>query len=287
TVGDFAAQAVTARLLSAAFPGETLVGEESAEALRKPDAATALRTVTGFVEQLFPDTSQEEVCDWIDQGWGEPCDRYWTLDPIDGTKGFLRGDQYAVAFALMEDGQPRVAAMGCPNLTLKTGPRANQKGAVFLATAGEGAFVGGMDSDSPLERLQVSPCDHPKEARLLGSYESGHTNDDQLDRFVESLGSQAEMVRLDSQAKYGLLAAGEGELLIRFLSASRPDYKEKIWDHAAGSLVVTEAGGTVSDLDGKPLDFTQGRSLEGNRGVLVSNGSLHERALEAIRSISA
>jgi 3'(2'), 5'-bisphosphate nucleotidase len=71
------------------------------------------------------------------------------------------------------------------------------------------------------------------------------------------------------------------------LSAKKPDYREKIWDQAAGSLIVEEAGGWVTDLDGKPLDFTAGRTLADNRGILATNGHLHPAALEALRAIGA
>ena len=92
---------------------------------------------------------------------------------------------------------------------------------------------------------------------------------------------------MDSQAKYAVLAAGGGELLLRLISEKAPDYKEKIWDQAAGLIVVEQAGGVVTDLDGKPLDFSQGRSLAQNRGVVVSNGLLHETVLAGLRKIGA
>ena len=57
--------------------------------------------------------------------------------------------------------------------------------------------------------------------------------------------------------------------------------------HAAGALLVQEAGGIVTDLDGKPLDFTQGRTLAKNRGICGSNGVLHETALKALKQIGA
>jgi 3'(2'), 5'-bisphosphate nucleotidase len=71
------------------------------------------------------------------------------------------------------------------------------------------------------------------------------------------------------------------------LSSKQPDYKEKIWDQAAGSLIVEEAGGRVSDLNGKRLDFTAGRMLLNNRGILASNSILHDEALTALREINA
>jgi 3'(2'), 5'-bisphosphate nucleotidase len=75
--------------------------------------------------------------------------------------------------------------------------------------------------------------------------------------------------------------------LFRLVSPSKADYEEKIWDHAAGALIVEEAGGRVSDLRGQPLDFGQGRTLKENIGVVVSNGQLHEIALACLREVGA
>jgi 3'(2'), 5'-bisphosphate nucleotidase len=92
---------------------------------------------------------------------------------------------------------------------------------------------------------------------------------------------------MDSQAKYAVLAAGGGEVILRLLSPKRPDYREKIWDQAAGSIILEEAGGRLTDLSGKPLDFTQGRLLTSNRGVLATNGSLHEKVLQGLAAVQA
>ena len=82
-----------------------------------------------------------------------------------------------------------------------------------------------------------------------------------------------------------LLAAGKGDLMLRLLSPSAPDYREKIWDQAAGSIMVEEAGGHITDLFGVPLDFTTGKLLTKNFGVLASNGRLHQKALAALSEI--
>jgi 3'(2'), 5'-bisphosphate nucleotidase len=92
---------------------------------------------------------------------------------------------------------------------------------------------------------------------------------------------------MDSQAKYAVLAAGKGDLMLRLLSSAKPDYREKIWDQAAGSLILEEAGGCITDLHGRPLDFTTGRSLIHNRGILASNNLLHPIALQALQTIGA
>jgi 3'(2'), 5'-bisphosphate nucleotidase len=100
---------------------------------------------------------------------------------------------------------------------------------------------------------------------------------------AERLGIRADPVRLDSQAKYAVVSRGEGEAYLRLPSGE--DYREKIWDHAGGALIAEEAGGRVTDISGKPLIFTHGRKLEENRGVIVSNGLVHDPILEAIKAL--
>jgi 3'(2'), 5'-bisphosphate nucleotidase len=287
TVADYASQALVGALLEKAFPQATLVAEEDAQALRKPEGETALAQVIKFVKRIFPQASASQVCDWIDRGSGEPDRRFWTLDPIDGTKGFLRGEQYAVALALVEDGQVQLGVLGCPNLSAGCQPESDGPGSLVVAARGQGAWVTLLAVDSGYNRLQTSSRVDPAQAILLRSVEAGHTNVDQVGLVAKELGTLAEPLQMDSQGKYAVLAAGKGDLLLRLLSPSKPNYREKIWDQAAGSLVLEEAGGRISDLDGRPLDFTCGRSLENNRGVLASNRWLHAAALEALRRIGA
>ena len=282
TVADFASQALVARLLADAFPDDPLVGEEGSAALRAPEEAAALERVTAFVKRSFPEATPASVCAWIDRGAAAPASRFWTLDPIDGTKGFLRGDQYAVAFALLVDGQVQVGALGCPNLSDGYRPDPSGPGSLIIAARGEGTWLIPLDGSQTFSRLHVSAVGDPTQARLLRSFEAGHTSVGGIDLFARKLGIAAEPVRMDSQAKYAVLAAGEGEIYLRLLSPKKPNYREKIWDQAAGSLVVEEAGGTVTDLDGRPLDFTAGRTLAHNRGICATNTLLHSVALEAL-----
>jgi 3'(2'), 5'-bisphosphate nucleotidase len=288
TVADFASQALVGRALAKTFPDDPLVGEEDSNDLRQPAGQLSLKRITQFVVKFAPDATPDRVCEWIDRGAEQPAARFWTLDPIDGTKGFLRGNQYAVALALILDGQVQVGVLGCPNLRDGYRPDVGGAGTLAVAVRGEGAWVTSLDSESNVfHRANVSNTANVRSARLLRSFESGHTNINQIDYLSDELGVAVEPVRMDSQAKYVLLAVGKGELYLRLLSPKQPDYREKIWDQAAGSLLVEEAGGQVSDLNGKDLDFTAGRTLLNNRGILASNSHLHGEALEAIRAIQA
>ena len=97
------------------------------------------------------------------------------------------------------------------------------------------------------------------------------------------MGISAAPLRMDSQAKYGAVARGDASLYLRLPSPKSPDYREKIWDHAAGCIIVEEAGGRVTDMTGKPLDFDHGRLMQDSRGVVVSNGTRHDAVIEALK----
>lgn len=275
TLADYAVQALVARLLLQRFPHDPLVAEE------EPGEAGDLEALASFLKPVLPEVTPPQIPQWIARGAGPPNGRFWTLDPVDGTKGFLRGEQYAVALALVEDGQVVLGALGCPNLNQQAEVDLGGAGARALAVRGAGAWIEPLRG-GPARRLQVSNLAEPSEARLLRSAAAEHTNLPQLDEIRQRLGVQPEPVLMDSQAKYLVLAAGRAELIYRLLSRDRPNYREHIWDQAAGSLLVQEAGGQVTDLDGRPLDFSAGRRLTRNRGVLVSNGRLHAAALQAL-----
>lgn len=283
TVADFAIQALAGFRLGTAFPDIPLVGEEDSRALAAPESAAVLERVAWYAGEAAGGASPETVCAWIDRGAGEPGGAFWTLDPIDGTKGYLRGGQYAVALALVESGRVLLGGLACPELGMDGNPGT---GILAVARRGEGAFMAPLDADHPeWVPMRVSACGDPRGARLLRSAESGHTDPARTEAIVRELGIGAPSVPMDSQAKYAALAMGGGELLLRMLSPDRPGYKEKIWDHAAGSLVLEEAGGRVTDLNGAPFDFTRGRCLEANSGLLASNGLLHEEALRALARV--
>jgi len=288
TIADFASQALIGYTLMQEFPEIPLVAEETSTTLRAPEGVELLAQVTGYLQRMLPETTPELVCEWIDHGGAEPGQKFWVLDPIDGTKGYLRGDQYAVALGLVEDGIAQIGALGCPNLTDATLPDPDGPGCVVIGARGQGTWVTEMEGDSnEWRQLKVSDRLDGSQARLMRSFESGHTNVSQIDLLADKLGVQVDPVRMDSQAKYAVLAAGGGEVIVRLLSPKQPDYHEKIWDQAAGSLILEEAGGRITDLDGKSLDFAQGRMLIKNRGVLASNGHLHETLLKGLAAVKA
>lgn len=277
TVADFGAQALVCRRLRDAFPSDPVVAEEDSGALRAPDAAGALELVTAFVRsEEGASADAEAVCTWIDHGAGAPGERFWVLDPIDGTKGFLRNDQYAVALALIEGGLVRWGFLACPLLPYDGG-----RGVMFVAGRGSGTRVTPLDADD-LHPVTVSRTAAPASARFVESVESAHTNRGLSDELREELHVAAEPLRMDSQAKYGAVAWGQAEVYLRSPNARTPEYRENLWDHAAGALVIEEAGGKITDVYGHPLDWQQGRRLERNVGVVATNGVLHDAVIQAL-----
>lgn len=283
TVADFGSQALVCRAIRESFPADPIVAEEDSSDLRRPENQAILDQVVRDVKAVRDCQGPEEVCGWIDAGCGrEYSRRFWTLDPIDGTKGFLRAEQYAVSLALIVDGRIEVAALACPNLPHAAGT-SSPTGLVFTAIRGQGAIAMPLEGNGPATPIRASSCISPDGARFCESVESGHSAHGDSARIAERLGISRAPIRLDSQAKYAVVARGEAEIYLRM--PTRADYREKIWDHAGGVLIVTEAGGTVTDIGGRELDFRLGPELQANRGVVVSNGAFHAKILAAIAEL--
>lgn len=280
TVADFGAQAVIISEVHKHFPDDKIVGEEASDELKtSPNLAAE---VMKLVKQFAPDDERfkgeddqviANICESIDLGSfeGSAKGREWALDPVDGTKGFLRGGQYAVCLGLIVDAQVKVGVIGCPNL----GP----DGGLFYAVKNEGGFWTPIrnNNNAVPKKLAFRKINSPSDAQFCESVESGHSALGRQSQIAKLLGITKPAVRMDSQAKYCELAAGKADVYLRL--PIKLSYEEKIWDHAAGSLLITEAGGVITDMYGAPLDFGQGRTLRMNKGVIASNAGLHSRIL--------
>jgi 3'(2'), 5'-bisphosphate nucleotidase len=280
TIADFGSQAIICKLLSDAFPADPIVAEEDAAALSQPEMAPYLAQATEHIQAILPDATPEAVIGWINQGNGQVGPRYWTLDPIDGTKGFLRGEQYAVALALVEAGEVKVGVLACPALSVDLGSE-DTSGTLLVAVRNQGATMaplGGGEARS----IQVVKPEDTANFRFVESVESGHGDHTQQEAVAQAIGISAPSLRMDSQAKYAVVACGQAALYLRLPSPKTPDYREKIWDHAAGTIVVEEAGGKVTDMHGQPLNFGLDYQLVETQGVVVSNGTCHSAVLTAL-----
>jgi 3'(2'), 5'-bisphosphate nucleotidase len=282
TVADFAVQALVAHRLGQAFPDDPLVAEEDSASLQATDARLTLQSVLDVLHRAVPDLASDRVLEAIDSGRGTPGERFWTLDPVDGTQGFVRGDQYVVALALIVRGRVEIGLLGCPQLALAD-ERRDAVGSIVYAIRNRGAFRGSL-TGGEFAPLRVSSRREPSLARVLRSVESDHIDVKTFNEIIRTLGIEAAPTLMDSQAKHAVIAAGRADLLIR-LSATQ-GFRDKIWDQAAGTLIIEEAGGRVTDMRGTALDFGAGRVLARNEGVIASNGCLHVAVLDALRSVT-
>lgn len=286
TLADFSSQLLVSHFLHQSFPGDRLLAEENIGDLQERKQALLEplgRILSNYLGQVsIPDmiaTQQSHRA-------AANSRRTWALDPIDGTKGFLRGEQFVVALSLMEDNIPVLGVLGCPNLNLNAEPDASGPGVIAYAVKGKGAWMEESGRHEHPFRLEVSSRKDASQGRLVTSVDStGHSNNDAIQSLKAYLGNQEEIAQFDSQAKYVMVAAGRYDLFLRIPPADNPGYREKVWDHAAGSLIVQEAGGRVSDVTGTPFDFSAGSKLEGNTGVVVSNGHIHQAVIDFLCTV--
>ncbi|TKX21284.1 3'(2'),5'-bisphosphate nucleotidase [Elsinoe australis] len=308
TIGDFGAQALIIAAIQHNFPDDEIVGEEESKDLRENSELRS--TVWDLVKDIsLDDASADEelggkiksdsaMLDIIDKGnsKGGAKGRIWALDPIDGTKGFLRGGQYAVCLGLMVDGDVKVGVLGCPNLpgddsaplTESIGKDASDeegKGVLFGGVLGQGATSRPMTKGklAKEQSISMSNISDLKNATFCESVEAGHSSHGDQAQIAQKLGITKASVRMDSQAKYASIARGAGDIYLRL--PVRKDYQEKIWDHAAGDLIVREAGGEVTDAEGKRLDFSIGRTLAKNKGVVAAPKKVHSEVLKAVMDV--
>ncbi|KIZ01992.1 3'(2'), 5'-bisphosphate nucleotidase [Monoraphidium neglectum] len=306
TVADYGAQVLVAWALSRVDPDTRLsmVAEEDSASLKDPSGAAMLQRITDIVNSVVVEAGGEpltgdDVIALIDLGQsaGGPAGRHWVLDPIDGTRGFVGMRQYAVCLGMLQDGEVELGVLGCPNLpqdliTDEDGGAAAAsrsgeagRGCLFLAHRGAGAYAADLwDAAAPLQRIRVNDVADNSGARFMESFESRHSDHSFTGQVARLMGVTLPPLRMDSQVKYGLLSRGDASIFMRF---PPPSYREKIWDHCAGFVIVEEAGGRVTDAGGARLDFSRGRWLDLDRGIVAGPPRAHAALLTAVAAAEA
>lgn len=306
TVADYGAQAIVAWILqreSGSAP--SMVAEEDSASLTAPEGRAMLERITLLVNSIIQEEdptanlSPEDVVGLIDLGGssGGKIGKHWVLDPIDGTRGFVGMRQYSVCLGLIDNGNVELGVLGCPNLpqgeitddaggslSMEKSGQANV-GEIFAAVRGYGAFSAPLVcSSSHMTRIQVKDVKDFSTARIMESFESRHSDHSFTAQVALGAGVKKPSLKMDSQVKYGLLSRGdEARVFMRFPPAS---YREKIWDHAAGAIIVHEAGGKVTDARGNPLDFSLGRYLDGMKlGIVAAPPSIHAAIIASIAKV--
>jgi 3'(2'), 5'-bisphosphate nucleotidase len=179
--------------------------------------------------------------------------RVWLVDPIDGTKDFIRGsDGFAVMIGLLVNGRPSLGVVHQPAIDR-----------TFFTTEGGARVAVGAQTT----RLQVSDVAKAAEARLVASASSRTSV---TDRIKEMLNISDEQNIGSLGVKLCLIAMGVRDLYVN------PTNKSKAWDTCAPEAVLAMAGGELTDLTGAPIDY---RQLAQPRGLVASNGRIHAEVI--------
>ncbi|XP_057961225.1 putative PAP-specific phosphatase, mitochondrial [Malania oleifera] len=325
TVADFGVQALVSLELHKLFPSIPLVAEEDSAFLRSNNLADfvvhAVSNKVSFEDESF---THSDVLDAIDRGGkgafsfeSKPA-TYWVLDPIDGTRGFLKGSEalYVVGLALIIEGEIVLGVMGCPNFQQDFSNKSvtdvlkceaipsGSPGIIMIAHVGCGTWMRKLsymvDATSRVHdswtRCFVDGCRLVHQARFcipdsqvwellpLSAVFNSTTNADII--------GEREILLLPtccgSLCKYLMVASGRASV---FILQAKIQTIIKAWDHAVGMICVYEAGGKVTDWKGSLLDLAgdqaERRVIYPSGGVLVTNGNLHSKILEIISSSSS
>jgi 3'(2'), 5'-bisphosphate nucleotidase len=188
--------------------------------------------------------------------------RFWLVDPIDGTKDFIRGeDGYSVMIGLVCDGKPTVGVVYQPVIDR-----------LFYATP-DGALMTYQGETTP---LAVSAVAAAADVRLVAS--KSHRSLD-LDRVKQELGVTNELNIGSVGVKLCMIAAGMRDLYVN------PATRTKAWDTCAPEAILVQAGGRLSDLFGDPIDYT--KELAHHRGLVASNGRVHDEVIAKLSPLFA
>ncbi|MBS0288920.1 MAG: 3'(2'),5'-bisphosphate nucleotidase CysQ [Proteobacteria bacterium] len=186
--------------------------------------------------------------------------RYWCVDPLDGTREFLaRNDEFAVNIALIAHHQPIIGVIYAP---------VQKRG--YVAWHGGGAYQ--YDLSGSQRILTTTSCQNP--LRLLLSH---HCQDIQLQPLLANLG-EVSIQYQGSALKFAKLASGEADLMLRLGSTSE-------WDNAAGHCLIKEAGGLIISLTGHPLEYNCSGSLK--QGSFLVAGDSDINWLQKLHKISS
>ena len=227
-------------------------GPDSPVTKADTEANTAIHRA---IAAAFPDDG------WLSEETADSKDRLakrrtWVVDPLDGTKEFIAHiPEFCVCIALTDGGRPVVS--------VQYNPAADR---LYVAVRGEGTTVNGT-------RAHVSAERNVAQARVMASRSEDKRGE--WDVFKP----RCRVVLTGSVAfKLGELATGEGDATFTLTPKNE-------WDICAGTLLVEEAGGTVTGLDGKPLVFNQPSPLR--PGMIASNGVLHAGLMSLIAEVGS
>ncbi|HKY36775.1 MAG TPA: inositol monophosphatase family protein [Polyangiaceae bacterium] len=189
-------------------------------------------------------------------------DRIFFVDPVDGTREFVdKNGEFAVMIGLVESGRAVASVIEAP-----------ARGDLFAAWVGEGAF---RVREGQPEAVRVSAVSDIRQGRIVGSRSHRSAK---LERALARLAPREVLVLGSAGLKGTLVASAQVEAYVA------PGYAGQRWDACATDALVTAAGGLFTDTFGDPIDY-RAPSLSNDRGLLASNGHVHETLLDGLADL--
>ena len=186
--------------------------------------------------------------------------RVWMVDPLDGTNGFIDGNgDFAVQIGLVEDGEPVIAVVYVPlSRTL------------YRAVVGHGAWI-----ERPQRETEQAAVSDRKTFATMRLAASRSHRSPRMSKVVQRFGFREEVQRGSVGIKVGLLVEQECDVYIHLSP------RTKQWDTCAPQLILTEAGGRMTDLFGEPLNYNV-PDVQNRNGLVASNGVSHDRIIATL-----
>ncbi|HZS46273.1 MAG TPA: 3'(2'),5'-bisphosphate nucleotidase CysQ [Blastocatellia bacterium] len=190
------------------------------------------------------------------------CSRVWVIDPLDGTKEYIkRNGEFSVMIGLAIDGEPVVGAVYQPTTDI-----------LYYASKGNGSFV---VKDGATNRAMVSAIEDPAEMCLIVS--RSH-KDPYIEEIRNRLGITREKRSGSVGLKVGQIIEQDCDLYIHISNKTRQ------WDACAPDIILREAGGKFTDLSGQPFVYNRPDSRNLN-GLVASNGAIHDEIIDVAQEV--
>jgi 3'(2'), 5'-bisphosphate nucleotidase len=256
-----AAAAKASDYLRAAYAAFTPVPDAPASIATEADRASQ-ELILSHLTAAFPDDAlcAEEATPML-RGAAREGPRLWVVDPIDGTRGFaMKNGEFSVMIGLVAKGRVVVGVVAEPAL-----------GRVTYARFGHGCWA--RTGTGMPAACFVTKTDSLSDAVLVQS----HAKKGETPWPVSAVKPKKVVETYSAGVKLAMVARGEADLYVNTYA----NFSD--WDICAGDLLVTEAGGTVTEIAGAPIRYgTPGNAQRG--GLLASNGRLHVAAVGLLGS---
>ena len=191
--------------------------------------------------------------------------RAWMVDPLDGTNGFIDGNgDFAVQIGLVEEGECVAGVVYLPLTDV-----------LYRAVLGSGTWI----ERPELEPEQVAVSDRRTFAEMRLAASRSHRSP-RMNKVVQRFGFREEVQRGSVGIKVGLLVEEQCDVYIHLSG------RTKQWDTCAPQLILTEAGGRLTDLFGRPLNYNV-PDVNNRNGLVASNGVSHDLIIETLAPLLA